>query len=163
MTAASAAAIRSATADDLEDVLGLRLAFIADLRGVDPSTFEPAFVDATRAYLDDVAALGRIRSWLAEDTDGSAVAVLSVLRNDAPPLPEQLLAHEGYIVNLWVAPAARRQGLARALLQAAIDAAPGWGLRRLYLHATDDGRPLYEETGFVPDARWMGLRLAGSP
>ena len=26
-------------------------------------------------------------------------------------------------------------------------------------HATEDGRPLYEQTGFVPDARWMGLRL----
>jgi GNAT superfamily N-acetyltransferase len=154
------AAIRLATSDDTADVLRLRLAFLADIRGVEPSSFEPGFVAVTRTYLADVERQGRIRSWLAETSAGSAVGVASVLRNDAPPLPEQHLAHEGYLVNLWVAPGARRQGVARALLQTAIDDAPGWGIRRLYLHATDDGRPLYEQTGFVPDARWMGLRLA---
>lgn len=154
------AAIRLATADDTETVLHLRLAFIADIRGVDPASFPPAFVEVTRAYLHDVSALGRIRSWLAVDDAGEAVAVISVLRNDSPPLPERPLAHEGYIVNLWVAPHARRQGLARALLDAAMEGGPSWGLRGLYLHATDDGRPLYEQTGFVPDGRWMGLRLS---
>lgn len=154
------ATIRLATDDDLADVLRLRLAFIADIRGVDPASFDRGFVEVTRAYLDDVTRLGRIRSWLAE-ADPGAVGVISVLRNDAPPLPEQHLAHEGYIVNLWVAPEARRQGIARALLDTAVGDAPWWGLRRLYLHATEDGRPLYEQTGFVADARWMGLRLTG--
>lgn len=152
--------LRPATADDREEVLRLRLAFIADLRAVDPATFADGFVEATRRYLDDVEAQGRIRTWLAEGRPGDgAVGIISVLRNDAPPLPEEHRAHEGYVVNLWVAPDARRRGLARALLQAALDAAPGWGLRRLYLHATDAGRPLYEQTGFVTDHRWMGRPL----
>lgn len=155
------ATIRLATDDDRAEVVRLRLAFIADVRGVDPSSFDAAFVDVTRAYLDDVTALGRIRTWLAELPGRGAVGVISLLRNDAPPLPERHLAHEGYVVNLWVTPTARRHGIARALLQTAIDDAPSWGLRRLYLHATEDGRPLYEETGFVADARWMGLRLPG--
>lgn len=153
------AEIRLAADHDLSEVLRLRLEFIADVRGVESATFEPAFVEVTRAYLDDVTRLGRIRTWLAVGPVGAALGIASVLRNDAPPLPEQHLAHEGYVVNLWVDPSVRRQGVARALLQTAIDDAPSWGLRRLYLHATDDGRPLYEETGFVPDTRWMGLRL----
>ena len=154
--------IRLAAADELEDVLRLRLAFIADIRGVEPDAFDPAFVAVTRSYLQDVQAQGRIRSWFACDPgDPAPVAVLSLLRNDAPPLPEQPLAHEGYIVNLWVAPPARRRGIARALLDAAMADGPSWGLRRLYLHATDDGRPLYEQTGFVTDHRWMGLPLPG--
>lgn len=156
------AALRLATADDRDEVLRLRLAFVADVRGVEADSFEPAFVAATQRYLDDVDRLGRIRTWLADD-DGRAVGILSVLRNDAPPLPERHLAHEGYIVNLWVAPEARKQGIARAMLEAAIADAPSWGLRGVYLHATDDGRPLYEQTGFVPDARWMGLRLTTPP
>jgi len=154
------ARIRLATDLDQGEVLRLRLEFIADVRGVGAATFEPAFVDATRAYLDDVTRLGRIRSWLARPADASpAVGIISVLRNDAPPLPEQHLAHEGYVVNLWIAPSARRQGIARALLQTAIDDAASWGLRRLYLFATDDGRPLYEDSGFAPDPRWMARRI----
>ncbi len=148
--------VRPATADDRETVVELRLAFIADVRGVEVAGFAPEFVEATRRYLDDVAAADRIRTWLAVDGDDRAVGIVSVLANDAPPLPEVLLAKEGYVVNMWVAPAARRQGLARSLLDAAMAAAPAEGWRRLYLHATDDGRPLYEEAGFVPDARWMG-------
>lgn len=158
------ATLRRATDRDLDVVVRLRLAFIAELRGVDPTSFDPTFVDATRTYLQDVTHVGDIRTWLAHDTDvdvdGAAVGIVSVLRNHAPPLPEQHLAHEGYLVNLWVVPTARRRGLARALVQAAIDDAPTWGLRRLSLFATDDGRPLYEQTGFAPDPRWMGLRIA---
>ena len=151
-------AVRLATAADRAEVVRLRLAFIAELRGVDPSTFDDGFVEVTRRYLDDVEQLGRIRTWLATGSGSEEpVGVISVLRNDAPPLPEHHLAHEGYIVNLWVAPAARRRGLARTLLQAARDDAPSWGLRRLYLHATEAGRPLYEQEGFVADQRWMGL------
>jgi GNAT superfamily N-acetyltransferase len=155
------AAIRLATDDDQDQVLRLRLAFIADVRGVGLDSFEPAFVDVTRRYLADVSRLGRIRTWLAEPVSGggAATGIISVLRTDAPPLPEQHLAHEGYVVNLWVAPEGRRRGTARALLQTAIDDAPCWGLRGLHLHATEDGRPLYEATGFAPDARWMRLRL----
>lgn len=154
-------AIRLAAPDDREEVVRLRLAFIADVRGADASTFGDGFTEVTRRYLDDVHRSGRIRTWLAEPTGGGATAgIISVLRNDAPPLPEHHLAHEGYVVNLWVAPGARRRGLARALMQTALDDAPGWGLRRLYLHATEAGRPLYEQTGFAPDERWMGTPLA---
>jgi GNAT superfamily N-acetyltransferase len=153
--------IRPTTAADLDTVLALRLAFVADVRGVQVASFAPDFVEVTRRYLEDVTAADRIRSWLAIDGgEAEPVGVVSVLSNDAPPLPEVHLAKEGYVVNLWVAPGARRRGIARALLAAAMGAAPAEGWRRLYLHATDDGRPLYEEAGFVPDARWMGSPIS---
>lgn len=154
--------IRLAADHDRDEVVRLRLAFIADVRGVEASTFEPSFVDATRTYLDDVTELDRIRTWLARpagEPGGPPIGIISVLRNDAPPLPEEHLAHEGYIVNLWVAPEARRRGLARTLLQTALDDAPSWGLRRMYLFATEEGRPLYEQTGFTTSPRWMGRRI----
>lgn len=151
--------IRLATDADLETVLALRLAFIAELRGTDADAFEPAFVEVTRRYLVDVEAADRIRTWLAEDDAGEPVGIVSVLANDAPPLPEFHLAKEGYVVNMWVVPKARRRGIARALLDVAIAAAPAEGWRRLYLHATEAGRPLYEQAGFVPDERWMGTSL----
>lgn len=151
--------VRPAAPADQSTVLTLRLAFIADIRGVEVASFDHAFVEATRRYLEAVTTADRIRSWLAVDEDQEAVGIVSVLANDAPPLPEVHLRKEGYVVNMWVAPKARRQGIARALLDAAMAAAPVEGWRRLYLHATDDGRPLYEQAGFVPDPRWMGTPI----
>lgn len=155
--------IRAATPDDLETVGRLRLAFIADLRQTTIDALGEPFAEATASYLREVTEADRIRSWLAEDDDGTAVGVVSVLSNDAPPLPEDPRAKEGYVVNMWVAPPARRHGIARALLAAAMEAADAEGWRRLYLHATDDGRPLYDEAGFRPDARWMGTPNANLP
>ncbi|WP_426570989.1 N-acetyltransferase family protein [Aquihabitans sp. McL0605] len=150
--------IRPTDDGDAEVVLRLRLAFIAEFREIEVAELTSAFVDATRAYLADVTARDRLRSWVAE-ADGEPVGLVSVLTQDAPPLPEELRAHEGYIVNMYVAPSARKQGIARQLLAATTGAARAEGWRRLYLYATDAGRPLYEHTGFAPDDRWMDLRL----
>ena len=152
--------IRAASPADLDTVLALRLAFIAELRDQPVDALDPSFVAVSRRYLEDVTTTDRIRSWLAE-VDGEPVGVVSVLANDTPPLPEVHLAREGYVVNMWVLPDLRRRGVARALLAAAVAAAPAEGWRRLYLHATEAGRPLYEQFGFRPDARWMGTAVAG--
>ena len=54
------------------------------------------------------------------------------------------------MVNVFVDPAWRRRGLARELMEAVIAWGRSEGLARLVLHASADGRPLYEELGFEP-------------
>jgi GNAT superfamily N-acetyltransferase len=153
-------AVRPASPDDLAEVVRLRIAFIADVRGVDVATLAPEFATTTDEFLRDRAHAGRLHSWLATASEGGpAVGLVSVLVTDAPPLPEELRSIEGYVVNMFVEPEARRRGHGRALLDAVLTAAPGFGLRRLWLHSTDDGRPLYEATGFASDPRWMARRL----
>ena len=83
----------------------------------------------------------------------SAIAGAGVQRRPLIPRPDpagrMLLAGlEGLIVNVYVDPLYRRQGLARQLLAAIIDWAPGAGIVRLVLHASPQGRPLYESLGF---------------
>ena len=54
-------------------------------------------------------------------------------------------------------PEYRRQGLARRLMEDAIVAAERRGIQALKLDATDEGRPLYENLGFVVEKtveRW---------
>lgn len=153
-------AIRTALPDDLAAIVRLRTTFVAGVRGIEAVDLAPEFVATTETFLRDRATAGRLHSWLATDTDdGPAVGLVSVLVTDAPPLPEELRSTEGYIVNMFVEPGSRRRGHARALLDTVVDAAPALGLRRLWLHSTDDGRPLYEETGFASDPRWMARRL----
>ena len=54
-------------------------------------------------------------------------------------------------------PENRRQGLARLLMEDAIATAEREGIRTLKLDATEQGRPLYEDLGFVVEGaveRW---------
>ena len=60
---------------------------------------------------------------------------------------------------MYVNPADRGRGIARALFDACIASVPEDGVRRVVLHATDAGRPLYEKAGFRPNDDWMELRL----
>jgi GNAT superfamily N-acetyltransferase len=146
--------VRPADDADLDAVLRLRLAFIAEVRGVDPADHGPDLATATLAYLERVTAEDRLRSWLAVH-EGVAVGVVSLLITDAPPLPEDHRSREGYVVNLFVAPAHRGGGVARRLLDEVLAAAPGLGLRSLHLYATAQGRPLYEQAGFAAPDRYL--------
>lgn len=169
--------IRLATDADAELTTRLRLAFLADHRGIDPSVFPPAFVAATETFMTERARAGDLLTWLAElDEPGTGVVgVVSVLLHQVPPRPtidrsaddghgvpgaaDELGTIEGYVINLFVPPHARRRGIGRRLLGSCIDHARADGYRRLVLHATDDGLPLYEQAGFTATARWMELPL----
>ena len=84
---------------------------------------------------------------------------MSLLLLDLPPRPSDLRTREGYVLNMYVAPHARRQGIGRALFDALLADAAELDLRRLLLQATDDGRPLYEQAGFANDGSFLTLRL----
>lgn len=67
--------------------------------------------------------------------------------------------HSGWIGNLLVQPAYRRQGLARLLMQTAIDELDAAGVSSIWLTASDEGAPLYSSLGFRPVdriERWAG-------
>jgi GNAT superfamily N-acetyltransferase len=148
---------------DVDLVVRMRVAFMADHRGIDPSSFSGDFVSGTHAFVERRMRDATMRSWLAEDDAGRCVGIVSILDLDMPPRPGDNRTAEGYIINMYVEPDARRQGIGRRLFDACIASAPGADIRRLLLHATDDGRPLYEAAGFAPNASWMELRVPAAP
>ena len=54
------------------------------------------------------------------------------------------------IVNVFTEPEWRRRGLAKLLMNTIIAWSRDQNLDSLVLHASDDGRALYEKLGFVP-------------
>jgi ribosomal protein S18 acetylase RimI-like enzyme len=54
----------------------------------------------------------------------------------------------GNILNVYTEPGHRRQGMARALMQIALDWCAANQLDIVILHSSDDGRGLYESLGF---------------
>jgi GNAT superfamily N-acetyltransferase len=149
--------IRAATAADEDLLLAMRLAFLADYRRTTPDRFRQEFVTATSEFLDRQMKTQTMCSWFAE-TD-LCVGVVSMLLLDMAPRPEDLRSFEGYLINMYVIPSERGRGIARQLLSACTEQAIALGVRRLLLHSTDDGTPLYLSAGFSTNERWMELPI----
>jgi ribosomal protein S18 acetylase RimI-like enzyme len=80
---------------------------------------------------------------------GTPVAGIGLMLIDWPPHPAHPeTGQRGYVLNVYVEPGARRRGLARALMQLADEEFARRGVQYTILHATEQGRPLYEDLGW---------------
>ncbi len=98
-----------------------------------------------RRYLKAVRRYPHAAVLVAERTDGMIIGRLSLARDTHPASTH--VADLG----LMVAKTARRQGVGRALLEAAVEWARGSGVRKLELHVFPWNEPaitLYERFGF---------------
>lgn len=87
--------------------------------------------------------------WLAEQA-GHVVAGSGLLLLEWGPSKYDLHPWRGRVVNVFTAPAVRRQGIAGAMLQAALQEAQRRGVGTLSLSTSEMARGLYERAGFVP-------------
>lgn len=101
---------------------------------------------------------GRYFGWMIEDS-GTVVAGLGMMAIEWPPHPSHPTSdRRGYILNVYVEPSHRRQGLAKRLMAAAMDGAKVRGLEYIVLHATEQGRPLYAALGWT-SSREMAISV----
>jgi ribosomal protein S18 acetylase RimI-like enzyme len=148
-------AIRRATVADVDDLVRLRRVMFEAMGFDDPAKLDAG--DAAAAdYFAQAIPSGEFQGWLAVTPAGEAVSTCGLVIDQHPPGPGNLSGKTGYIMNVVTHPAYRRNGLARRLVQAALAWLDERGIQRAELHATDMGRPLYEELGF---AAHTGMRL----
>ncbi|MNT76197.1 Acetyltransferase (GNAT) family protein [compost metagenome] len=103
---------------------------------------------------------GSARSWVVE-AEGALVACGTLALFVRPPYPGNLSGREGYVLNIVTLPAWRRRGMAGALLDAMLVYAREQQLGKLWLHASDEGRALYERRGFVANPAYLEWSPAG--
>jgi GNAT superfamily N-acetyltransferase len=100
---------------------------------------------------------GSYAGWIAEEDD-RIVGGAGLWFMEFPPHwmhPEPM---RGYLLNFYVAPEARGQGLAKKFVALAVDECKRRGLHVATLHASNMGRPIYESLGWQ-DSTEMMLRL----
>jgi ribosomal protein S18 acetylase RimI-like enzyme len=102
-----------------------------------------AFLPWVRGAIRD----GRYLGLLATSAD-TVAAGAGMLVLDWPPGPNDPGCQRAYLLNVYTEPEHRRRGLARRLVQAALDEARVRGIRVVALHASAEGRSLYESLGF---------------
>ena len=140
--------VREAKAADIPALVRLRMALFCELGELDEPLADGALWQATEAYFSAAARDGSARSWLVE-VDGEAVACGTLALFVRPPYPGNLAGREAYLLNMYTLPAWRKRGMASALLDVMAAYAREQRLGKLWLHASEEGRPLYERLGFV--------------
>lgn len=138
--------IREALPADIPEILRQRRAMYVDMNYKEPAALE-AMAKLTADYLANAMSDGSFRAWLACEGD-RAVAGGAVIISPWPAHPYDLECRRGTILNVYTDPAYRRRGLARRLMQTMIAWCQHEGLARVTLHASADGRHLYESLGF---------------
>jgi len=110
---------------------------------------------ASESFFRKVVASGEYIAWLAVTTAAPERVVAGAglwLRPMLPrPTPTGIIqGREALIANVYTEPDWRRRGVARLLMRHVLEYTREHNVPRVLLHASDDGRPLYETLGFEP-------------
>lgn len=152
--------IREARLDDLPHLVHHRRAMFEDMGHRDPVALDR--VDhASREYFTRALRDATYKAWLAELPTGEIVAGGGIVLASWPGYPGEQLSQRAWILNMYTEPHARRQGLARRILQIMTEWCRANGFANVSLHASPAARPLYESLGFQPTNE-MRLRLPSS-
>lgn len=159
--------IRLATLEDVDVIAEHRARMFDEMGEVPAGTFE-ILRAKSRERLHDLLNRGEYVGWLAVSAQrpatiagGAGVQLREVLPHPLARAKDGNRIAEGrhaIIINVFTEPQWRRQGVAQLLLRRIIDWARTERLDRLVLHASDAGRSLYEQLGFVDTNE---MRLAG--
>lgn len=138
-------AIRRATLADTAIIAAHRRAMFEEIGSTQNlDLVERAFADWLPSRLD-----ATYFHWLATH-DARPIGSAGVLLLDWPPSPRDPRGGLGFIYNVYVEREHRRRGIARATLELLHQWAHERDLGALALHASEDGRPLYETLGYEP-------------
>jgi len=148
--------IREATVGDIPEIVRHRRAMYEAMDYQDADALS-AMESTTAEYLPRAIANGSFCAWFAvagERVAGGA----AVLVSPWPCHPYDQECRRATILNMYVYPEFRRQGIARRLMHTMIEWCRQQHFAGVFLHASKSGRPLYESLGFEPTTE-MSLRL----
>lgn len=162
--------LRFATADDAEVLAHHRTAMFREMGFINAAS-EATLHASSAAYFRNAIPAGEYVGWVGSPPGEKAiVAGAGVQFRSLLPRPNLtqdgvLLGREGLVLNVYTEASWRRRGVARLLMTTIIEWARAHGIVNLVLGASDEGRPLYEQMGFVPtrEMRFTGPLATAGP
>jgi GNAT superfamily N-acetyltransferase len=139
--------LREGTAADIALVAAQRRTMFVDMGHTDAAALDrmtARFIPWVERRLAD----GTYRAWFVE-TGGHVVAGAGLWLKPVQPGLRGPAETAGYVLNVYTDPDHRGKSLARQLMAAIIDWCREAGLDVVELHASDQGRPIYESLGFA--------------
>jgi ribosomal protein S18 acetylase RimI-like enzyme len=140
--------ISRGTASELDHVIAHRSGMFRDMGVPASPAFDLAMANSLK-FFQKMVAEDRYLFWLARDPEQRVIAGAGLVIYDwtpHPDTPEQF--HRALVKNVYVEPEYRRRGIARRLMDEVIAYCRVQGLTQVWLHASNEGRPLYDSMGF---------------
>lgn len=155
--------IREATSSDIPVLLRHRRLMWWDMGRREEIALE-LMENAATEYFSQAVPQGSYRGFLAVDSTGRAIGGGGIVISAWPGVLGQIQPQRAMILNLYVEREHRRQGVAQALMKKMIAWCQRNGFCSVALHASEDGRALYERLGFKPTNEMrLDFDLQGGP
>ncbi|HVH10641.1 MAG TPA: GNAT family N-acetyltransferase [Gemmatimonadales bacterium] len=158
--------IRRGTVADAPVLARHRAEMFRDMGQVADDLYD-TLTEASRAYFTRAIPEGRYVAWVAEERGGggqviggAGLELRELLPRPAPVGKRLVRGPQALILNVYTERAWRRRGVADALMRALLAWCREQGIESLVLHASDEGRPLYQKLGFTPTNE---MRYTGEP
>ena len=140
--------IREAAPSESEIILHHRRSMFRDMS---EGTIEELdrMVEVATPWLARALADGSYHHWLALDGTGHVCGGGGVLLCSWPANPKDPCTQRAVILNVYTEPEFRRRGIARQVMLVILAWIKEQGFRAVNLHASPEGRELYEKLGFT--------------
>jgi GNAT superfamily N-acetyltransferase len=147
--------VRGAMVGDVPMLAKHRVEMFRDMGRLASESAAAELRKAAEPLLGEWIAAGTYVGWLAEPLSRPGLVVGGAGIQLRPMLPRPsrdgsglVAGPEAYVLNVFVERAWRRRGVATLLMEFVLGYARERRLRLVTLHATPEGRPLYERLGF---------------
>jgi GNAT superfamily N-acetyltransferase len=153
LTIRAGVTIRPATVDDAEKMVEMRAHMFREMGWSDEARVEQ-FIPIAVTHLRESFSAGECNGFIAEEERAEGVreviGVVALVWQRVAPTIRNLEGRVAYVLGMYVVPERRRLGIARVLMEAVVECALDNGAPLIALHASDEGRLLYEQLGFKP-------------
>ncbi len=139
--------ISYAAADDIELLVAHRLNMWRDIHPELGSKVDES-EDATRVWIRKKLARGELVGFIARAPGGKVAGSGCIWIREEQPRPSNPLQKVPYLMSMYTEREFRRMGVARLIVKRAMRWCEEHRYDRLNLHASTQGRPLYESLGF---------------
>ncbi len=104
----------------------------------------------TREWIREKLEAGKLIALLVRTEEGKTAGSGCLWLRPEQPRPGWKILEIPYLMSMWTEKEYRRQGVATRIVREAIDWCKKHNYERIVLHASMEGRPIYEKFGFTP-------------
>jgi GNAT superfamily N-acetyltransferase len=140
---------REITPGDIPILAAFRLKMFTDMGAIRDENQAQELLDESTNYFQSVFGTQRLLALIAE-VEGVPVSAGVLAISSMAPKPGNLSGLEGYIYNLYTLPAWRNKGIGSHIFKRLLAMAEHRGVKYHWLLATQDGRNIYAQQGFIP-------------
>ena len=148
--------MRRAGAEDVETLVGMRVALLRIVGNVNSDLEAKETGDAIRKYISQEMPVGRYVAFIAEAGE-HAVGCGGLAFYVRPPYCGNPSGREAYLMGMYTAAEWRDKGVGTALVGKLLEYARAQGVGRVWLHTEPGARSLYGRAGFCSNDAYMEL------